>query len=85
MKKIKKREELNEENIDLKKEINDLKNDKESLLRKISEYDTKKRMEYQNEIDNEKERMEKELKEELKRIKLEQENIMKDFQLQQKK
>ena len=72
----KKREELNEENIDLKKEINDLKNDKESLLRKISEYDTKKRMEYQNEIDNEKERMEKELKEELKRIKLEQENIM---------
>ena len=72
----KKREELNEENIDLKKEINDLKNDKESLLRKISEYDTKKRMEYQNEIDNEKERMEKELKEELKRIKSEQENIM---------
>ena len=72
----KKREELNVENIDLKKEINDLKNDKESLLRKISEYDTKKRMEYQNEIDNEKERMEKELKEELKRIKLEQENIM---------
>ena len=72
----KKREELNEENLELKNEINDLKNDKESLLRKISEYDTKKRIEYQNEIDCEKERMEKKLNEELKRIKSEQNHIM---------
>ena len=72
----KKNEELKEENETLKNEINELKKDKENMMNKISEYDIIKRKEYQNEMDIEKEGMEKKLKEELERIKFEQESIM---------
>ena len=59
-----------------KEKIYKLKKDKDKLLQKISEYDNRKRNEYQNEMDIEKERMDKKLEEELERIKFEQNSLM---------
>ena len=69
-------EKLKDENEYLKQEIKELKIDKDNLNKKIGEYDNKKQIEYQKEIDNEKERMEKHLKDEIERIKFEQNSLM---------
>ena len=72
----KKNDELNDENEFLKNEINKLKNDNEQLSKQIRENANKNQMEYQKELDNEKEMMENKLKEQLDKIYNEQRVIM---------
>jgi len=72
----KKNDELNEENEYLKNEINKLKNDNDQLSKKIRDNANKNQLEYQKELDNEKEMMENKLKEQLEKIYDEQRVIM---------
>ena len=63
-----KNKELNDENENIINEINDIKRDKEQLIKKIREYDMKKKKEFNDLINKTKEKLEEKQKEEINKI-----------------
>lgn len=71
-----KNKELNIDNEKLKNEINELKSDKDKLMKKIRDYDMIQKKEYNELINRTKEKMEEKQKEEIDRIKNDHNSIM---------
>ena len=63
-----KNKELNDENENIINEINDIKRDKEQLIKKIREYDMNKKKEFNDLINKTKEKLEEKQKEEINKI-----------------
>ena len=63
-----KNKELNDENENIINEINDIKKDKEQLIKKIREYDMNKKKEFNDLINKTKEKLEEKQKEEINKI-----------------
>ena len=63
-----KNKELNDENENIINEINDIKRDKEQLIKKIREYDMNKKKEFNDLINKTKEKLEEKQKEEMNKV-----------------
>ena len=72
-----KNKELNAENEKMNNEIQEIKRDKDQLIKKIKDYDLNKKIEYNELINKTKEKLEEKQKEEINKIKNDDTNLMK--------